>query len=328
MRRCVWILMLCLPLMFPGALARAQTPDSAQPEQVSVGLYVADIQEVDLKTHSYRLDLYVWFRWTDPTIDPSKSAEFINMFDPADHVRTALFEEPQTMPDGSLYAIIRDQGKFSAKFALQHYPFDRQNLPIIIEDNVHETDDLVYVPDQTPVTLNPQISLPGYLIGTPALQISDFHYPTNFGDLRAPTQPDYARASFLIPVERPWLATGIKIFLPVLLILLCTALALNIHPAYIEGRLGVVITALLTLVALQLTSASTLPEVDYMMMTDRIYLLSYLFIIATLAQIVRHSRRVHEQAFAPIIQQDTRVRNLLCLLMLLGVVVVAATAGA
>lgn len=318
--------LICLILMVVTCLSFRSHPAQAAPEQVSVGVYVADIQEVDLKSHSYRLDLYLWFRWKDPAIDPSKSAEFINMFDPADHVRTSLYDEPQKMPDGTYYAIIRDQGKFSSKFSLQRYPFDRQSLPIIVEDNVHEASHLVYVPDDTPVALNPHIALPGFDIGKATLAIDAFNYPTNFGDLRASSRPHYSRATFLIPVERPWLATGMKIFLPVLLILLCTALALNIHPAYIEGRLGVVITALLTLVALQLTSASSLPEVDYMMMTDRVYLLSYLFIIATLAQVVRHSRAVHEKSFDLIARQDIRMRNIFCALMLVGLVLVVATA--
>lgn len=316
---------LSLLLLFVSFFA---APAHAAPEKVSVGIYVADIQEIDMKTHSYRLDLYVWFRWQDPNIDPSKSAEFINMFDPADHVRTSLYDEPQKMPDGTYYAIVRDQGKFSSKFDLKDYPFDYQTLPIIIEDNVHESDEVAYVPDtstENPITLNPEIYLPGFDIWDGELQVSDFNYPTNFGDLRASDKPDYSRATFLIPVERPWLGTGLKIFLPVLLILLCTALVLNIHPSYIEGRLGVVITALLTLVALQLTSASGLPEVDYMLMTDKIYLLSYLFIIATLIQVVRHSRAVHEKSFDAIAQNDIRARNLLCAVMLAGLITVVIT---
>ena len=303
-------------------------PARAAPEQISVGVYVADIQEIDLKSHSYRLDFYAWFRWKDPAIDPSKSAEFINMFDPADHVRTSLYDSPQKMPDGSFYTIIRDQGKFSSKFSLQRYPFDQQALPIIIEDNIHEASDLIYVADvsaKAPLTLNPQIYLPGFSIGQTTLNISNFTYPTNFGDLRTTTQPDYSRAVFSIPVERPWLATGLKIFMPVLLILLCTALVLNIHPVYIEGRLGVVITALLTLVALQLTSASGLPEVDYMLMTDKVYLLSYLFIIATLMQVVRHSNAVHEKSFESVWRQDIRMRNIFCLAMLAGLTLVVVS---
>jgi hypothetical protein len=306
----------------------AAAPAYAEPEKVSVGVYVADIQEIDMKSHSYRLDIYMWFRWKDPRFDPSKSAEFINMFDPADHVRTSLYDEPQKMPDGTYYAIIRDQGKFSSKFDLQSYPFDYQELPIIIEDNVHEADELVYVPDTSTgaaITLNPEIYLPGFDIWDGVLEVTNFNYPTNFGDLRSAEKPDYSRATFSIPAERPWLGTGLKIFLPVLLILLCTALVLNIHPSYIEGRLGVVITALLTLVALQLTSASGLPEVDYMLMTDKIYLLSYLFIIATLIQVVRHSRAVHEKSFDAIAQQDIRMRNIFTAAMFVGLIIVIIT---
>lgn len=298
------------------------------PEKVSVGIYVADIQEIDLKSHSYRLDLYLWFRWHDPAFDPSQSAEFINLFDPDDHVRSALYDKPQKMPDGSYYMIIRDQGKFSSKFSLKTYPFDRQHLNIIIEDNVHESGSLVYVPDTStgsPITLNPQINLPGFDISAAGLSAGDFIYPTNFGDLRTTAAPRYSRAIFSIPVERPWLATGIKIFLPVILIIICTALIFQIHPAYIEGRLGVAITALLTLVALQLTSASGLPEVDYMLMTDKIYLISYLFIIATLMQVVRHSTRVQNKQHEEVIRADIRARNILCVLMVIGLIGIILT---
>ncbi|QQG35698.1 MAG: hypothetical protein HYS17_09275 [Micavibrio aeruginosavorus] len=292
--------------------------------EIAIGVYIADIQEIDLKTHSYRLDLYMWFRWKNPDIDPSQSAEFINMFEPADHVRTNIFDKPQVMPDGSLYMIIRDQGKFSAKFSLKRFPFDRQFLDVVLEDNQHETQDLVYVPDTStaPLTLNPSINIPGFNLRQPRLEIADFSYPTSFGDLRSSKAPDYSRARFSITVERPWMATGLNIFLPVILIIICTALVLSLHPAYIEGRLGVAITALLTLVALQLTSASGLPEVDYMLMTDKIYLLSYLFIMATMMQVVRHSRTVHEKNFDPVWKSDRAVQKLLALSMIGGIVLI------
>jgi hypothetical protein len=54
----------------------------------------------------------------------------------------------------------------------------------------------------------------------------------------------------------------------------------------VEGRLGLGITALLTLVALQLTSGASLPDVDYLTMLDKMFLLAYLFIIITLGRVV------------------------------------------
>ena len=74
-----------------------------------------------------------------------------------------------------------------------------------------------------------------------------------------------------------------------LLVALTAALALSVHPRYVEGRIGIGITALLTLVALQLTSNSSLPEVNYLLLLDKLYILSYGFVVLTMAVIVRNS---------------------------------------
>lgn len=304
--------------------ARAEEPAKV-PAKVYVGAHVSDIREVDLQSHSYRLDLYVWFRWNDASIDPSTSAEIMNAFDPADHVRTPLYDAPQEMPDGSLYMIFRVQGKFSAKFPLQKYPFDEQLLTVVMEDTVHPAAELVYVPDTkaaAPVSMNANVRLPGFDIGKPALEVSAFPYMTNFGDIGQPDSASYSRAVFSVPVARPWLATGIKVFLPVILVLLCTSFVFLVHPAYIEGRLGVAITALLTLVALQLTSASGMPEVDYLLMTDKIYLLSYLFIIVTLMQVVRSSATVHAKKYTEVIAGDRKALVLFTSLLVAGAAVI------
>jgi Neurotransmitter-gated ion-channel transmembrane region. len=80
------------------------------------------------------------------------------------------------------------------------------------------------------------------------------------------------------------------------LIVICAALVFFVRPHYVEGRIGLGITALLTLVALQLTSSATLPDVDYLMMLDKIYLFAYVFIIAALARVVLMSWRGADDA--------------------------------
>jgi integral membrane sensor domain MASE1 len=68
-----------------------------------------------------------------------------------------------------------------------------------------------------------------------------------------------------------------------------------VQPRCVEGRIALGITALLTLVALQLASGSSLPDVDYLMMMDKIYMLAYLFIIIASARVVATSWRSEEQ---------------------------------
>jgi len=57
----------------------------------------------------------------------------------------------------------------------------------------------------------------------------------------------------------------------------------------VEGRIAIGITALLTLFALQITSNSSLPEVDYLLFLDLLYILSYVFVVLALAAIARNS---------------------------------------
>jgi hypothetical protein len=259
-------------------------------EKVTVGAYINDIHELDFRSHTYSVDLYIWFRWKSPGANPVKSMEFMNRYSPTDHQRDVLLEVPKTMPDGSLYSIIREQGRFSSKFRLEKYPFDEQTLKIVFEDTVASVALQKYVAqDHVAISANPEISLPGYKMGTPRLTVFDNHYPTDFGDISLENAETYSRVAIEIPVSRPLITVSIKTFVPILLILMSSTLVLFVRPSFVEGRIGLTITALLTLVALQLTASSTLPEVDYLMLIDKAYLASYAFIIAVLARVVKTS---------------------------------------
>ncbi len=270
------------------AIGAAPAPDT--PAQVIVGAYINDIQELDFKANNYAVDLYVWFRWKGGEIDPSKTMEFMNRYASDDNVREALYETPKEMPDGSLYSIIRYQGRFATKFPLEKYPFDTQLLTVAMEDTVASAGAQIYVPDgEHPVSLDPVITLPGFTVGTPTMRVVSNAYPTNFGDQSAPKAETYSRIVVTVPVSRPVVAMSLKTFVPIALIVVCAALVFFVRPRYVEGRIGLGITALLTLVALQLTSSASLPDVDYLMMLDKIYLLAYLFIIIALVRVVATS---------------------------------------
>lgn len=271
--------------------AGAATP--AGPDEVVVGVYINDIQQMDLQTHSYAMDFYLWLRWTNPDINPALTLEYMNPFQLWGHIPTPLYEEPQDLPDGSKYMAIRYQGQFNSKLPLEKYPFDDQSLIVEFEDNASGAARQVFVADTNPVSMNPEMTLPGYIFDAPTLTIASRAYPTNFGDTSISQPEPYSRVTFSVPVHRPALTYAIKIILPIFLIVVCAALVFFIHPTFVEGRIGMGITALLTLVALQLTTNSQLPEVDYLMMIDMLYFAAYFYVVISLAQVVRTSWSVH-----------------------------------
>jgi hypothetical protein len=233
--------------------------DAGGPHVVKVGALINDIQQLDLQTHSYAADIYIWFKWDDPAIDPSRSFEFLNPFELWGHIRQYAGVKPETLPDGTQYSSLHVQGKFNAKLPLERYPFDTQDLVVMIEDKSKSESELVYVPDDDPIAISEDITIPGWDIGEPKFEVVSNQYPTNFGDPRA-GEDTYSRAIFALPVARPAGTYALKLLLPILLVALTAALALGVHPRYVEGRIGIGITALLTLVALQLTATSGLPR--------------------------------------------------------------------
>jgi hypothetical protein len=268
----------------PPAPPEVVQPALAEPAQVRIGLYINDIQAIDLSNYSFVADVYVWFRDSSPAIVPGATFEWMNMFAPDDHVQTATYDAPQPQPDGSEYQVFRHQGPFAAKFWVRNYPFDRHTLSIEIEDKQWDAARLTYVVDE--VSMNPEIKLPGFIIGKPELIAFSRPYPTAFGDLANPEAAPYSRAVVTIPISRPVWSGITKALLPVFIVVLVAAAALLLSPSHVEARVGLSITALLTLVALQFNATSGLPDVGYLLMLDQIYLASYGFVLLVVTLLV------------------------------------------
>jgi hypothetical protein len=292
-------------LAAPGVASASD--DGEGPDVVTIGAFINDVQEVDLENHYYLVDFYVWFRWTNPDIDPVASMEVMNPTEAWGLLVTPSYEEPLEADDGSLYNVVRYQGKFNNKLPLQKYPFDKQDLIIELEDNASNSSQLVYVADDPGVVSNPNMSLPGWILGDPTLTAFDNQYTTTFGVPGATEGETYSRVLIEIPVERPAFTSGVKLFFPLLLVLLTTVLTFLMRPSMTEARIGTAITALLTLVALQLTVNDTLPAVEYLMMIDVIYACSYLFVIFTMGAAVYAAWTSHGEDTAAGVRFDRRM---------------------
>jgi hypothetical protein len=280
-----------IAIVLPCAFALSPQQVSAQPAKVTVGAYVNDIQAINLREHSYAADVYLWFRWTDKSISPHETVEMLNPNELWGHVTDKIYEEPVQLPNGELYQVLRIQGRFSRKFFFDNYPFDRQELTIEFEDSANETNRMLYVADESPVAINPRLKLPGFRVSPPELHIEEFCYPTTFGDTRRTESHCYSRVQVSVPIHRPALTTSIKLLLPVFCVVLGASIMLRLRVNYVDARIGTGITALLTVVAIQLASNDTMPNVDYLVMMDKIHLCAYGYVLAGLGVVLATIRR-------------------------------------
>ncbi len=272
-----------------GTMAETPSSSSKKPEVVTVGVYVHDIQNLDIKTHSYGLDFSIWFKWRGSHLSPPDTIEFANAYESWGHVKTATYSKPITLPSGELYQVVRLQGRFSQKFDLSHYPFDRQVLGIEFDDRNRESHQLTYQLDKRPLSVNPSLKLPGFKIQDSSVGLRAAYFPTVFGDTRQgeATGSTYSRVVVEIPIKRPSLGYAIKFLVPILSVVFCAGLIFLFNPSYVDSRVGTGITALLTIVALQITLNEDLPEIDYLVLIEKIYLGAFIYVIAGLALVVK-----------------------------------------
>ncbi len=83
--------------------------------------------------------------------------------------------------------------------------------------------------------------------------------------------------------------------LPIFIVILITSLIYLLPARLEEARTGIGVTAMLTIVALQWTTDSSLPSVEYLTMLDLVYIVSMVYILAAMVYTVLASRRNRQE---------------------------------
>ncbi len=277
------------------------------PNDVVIGAYIFNIQAINFETSSYTADFYVWMRWSNPDLHPDEHFEIMNASESWSAMRTPLEVGPIPQPDGTLYHSFHYQGAFNFKPNLADYPFGGQVLPIVIEGTLLGDYTINFIPDSKPVVMDSGLTLPGFTVGEPQLITTNFEYSTNFGDIGNPIADTYSRTVITMPISHPIWSSAVKFLLPLLLVVITASLIFLIPPRLGDARIGLGITGLLTLVAMETGVSNGLPNVEYLMLIDVLYILSYVFIVATIFQAIAHTWNVRNEEERRSIKPDWRV---------------------
>jgi hypothetical protein len=267
----------------PAAPTTATTTTTT-PRPVMLGLYLHHIPELDLKTNSYIADFYLWFLWTGDE-DPTTSFEFTNVVGPGELSSVPTYTDaegkskPEDLADGKHYQAFHVQGHFTSPFDVHAYPFDEQSVEIAIESTRYNVSKQVYVADLKDSGVHPDLLIPGYLFRGWQMKISESRFATLFGDPRAKAGETYSHVEFSMTLARPVKGLLAKVILPLFIIIFITFGAGFCAPSDLDARLSITITALISAVALQYVTATDLPPTMYLVLPDKMYVLSYFVIL-------------------------------------------------
>jgi hypothetical protein len=290
-----------VPPLPPDVINKPDPPRPPGPQTVTVGLYIQNIHEVDIKSNSFTAEFYLWFRWKGD-IDPTLTYEISNVVNIGDLSRVPIYTDAagaaavETLPDGAKLQTFHVHGRFGHPFPLAKYPFDAHHIVIAIEDAKHTIDRLVYEIDTAGTAIRPDLTIPGWKRSEVESLAMRSQFATTFGDTRStPSSEVYSRASFRIAIDRPVIGIVSKTVIPIALILLITFGAFFCQPTDIDARLCLTITALISAVALQITAATELPPTGSLLLLDKIYILSYAAILAVTFCCIAVNRLAHAE---------------------------------
>ena len=303
-----------------GTYTVVDTPP-ASAQQVAVGFYPISVYQLDMASNTYYIDTYMWMRWTGD-IDPTGTLEFTNMVEEWGKQQENLLEEPKVLADGSMYQILRVEGRFVQPFSLADFPLDQQKLSIMIEDTTNGADAVSYVIDKDSSGIGDSLQIPGWKMHGWSSQTFTHDYGTTFGETETPSA--YSAAQFSIDISRPTSFFYWKLLLPLFIVLIAALSALLIRPQNLDVRTALPAGALLTAIFLQKSYSDGLPDLGYLILMDKIYLVVYALIVLTLIRAItayKASTNADEATEQAIFATDKKL-----LVLLIGAFIVAAAA--
>jgi hypothetical protein len=263
----------------------SMTPAGVVPKEaqiVTIGFFPVSMYGLDMISNTVHLDTYLWMKWKGD-IDPTESMELVNAVDKSSLVKAFLLKEPSILTDGTKYQVMRVEGSFFQKFTLSDFPFDKQKLSILIEDSTHGFEQVSYVIDQASSGIGDQFDVPGWNIKNWTSSVLIHDYGTSFGEKEnVGGGSTYSAASFDIQIDRPSSYFYWKLLLPLIIVISGAWVSLVLDPSHIDTRTGMPATALLTTVFLQQGYTDNLPQVGYLVLMDKIYVVAYILIVLTL----------------------------------------------
>jgi hypothetical protein len=271
---------LALAILVVLSLGLLPNPGAAEPQVVTVGTYIQQIQDLSLRDGKVTVDFYLWARWKGEELDPLATLEVMNGQLESRDVLDRKMIGDEHYAQGRMRAIL------NVPWDVTNFPLDTQRFSIAIEDSVLTTKDLRIVADTENTAYSPQIVIPGYRIAGSRTKVSDYTYKTNYGDVSLPTgnASAYARFEQEIVIDRPSIGYFFKLFGAVFISSLVAFLAFLVKPNDLDPRFGLGVGSIFAVVACAFVVSSQLPESSEFTLADYVNLISLGTILLTIVQ--------------------------------------------
>lgn len=242
---------------------------------ITTGFNINQITSLDSAAQTFDVDFFVWFKFRGAEGAPT-DVQFVNALDPE-----LPLGEPQrvSIVDGERYELYRVRGTFTTAMDFRDFPFDTQQMSIVVQNRQLPAARMTYIPDPDNLEQSQADRLASGVDASATIdQVPNWQadsltfYPASIGTDDTLGDPGAAVASGGLTysqmvadttVSRDVTSFLIKNLLPLILLALVTYVALR-YPFEDAGtRVSFGITGILTGAVLLSGVTASLPSVDY-----------------------------------------------------------------
>jgi hypothetical protein len=308
MRRGIVALAIVAAMLWPAESRAAQTPTgiatdpvlqpppyNGHPLDIDIGLHVVNLASINEVSEQFQLDAYIFERWIDQRLAYTPQG-------PQDNLRNYAFGQiwiPQleminaasprerreisitVSPDGTVRYAERLVVTLSSSFHLRRFPFDRQQLLVIIHPFLADGPRLRFKLDNdstwTASEFTSFSSLAQWHLTGLRSQLLD---AATYGGMTVP------EARFQIDVTRRSSFYLWKVFIPLLLMVFLSWAVFWIEANDLSNQIQVAVTTILTVIAFAFAISATMPRLPYLTYIDAFFLECYIYVFLAVVELM------------------------------------------
>lgn len=235
-------------------------PSTGPTVKVKVGMLLNTVDGYDVKTGTFTADFFLSLTSQLPM--PPLNLQFPN----------GTLEKKEEIADKPTFKLYRLSGSFKSAADLRKYPFDSQELKIIVEDDARGIDQLEFIVDHERTQLARGFRAVGWQVGFVEARAASQSYPDRFenDDLY------YSRYTFSLGVDRFATSAAFKVFVPAFVIVLISLLGMWVPADEMEVRSNSGAPMLAGAVLFHFTLMQELPSTSYLTRADKLMLGVYI----------------------------------------------------
>jgi hypothetical protein len=303
---CVYVFFFAFVLAaFPCQAADLTPPLQADggPVEVTVLVYVLDLDEVDSSQQTFTANVFLRYDWDDPRLVHENEGPVVMDMDEIWHPHLQILnqqrlwktfpEQFEVSPGGHVNYRQRVWGDFSQPMDLRDYPADRQSLTVELVASGYSPDQVRLIrSNQAQHAISRKLSVTDFEI-TGSEVVVEVYRPIDSGPGTAAI-----RSTFFAGRKTGYFM--VKVIIPLILIVMMSWSVFWIDPAEGGTQIGVATTTMLTLIAFRFAIDTSLPKISYLTRLDSFVMASTVLVFLSLFEVVITSRLAktgrHERA--------------------------------